>query len=210
MAIEAATLEPEFGGRTGTTSSHPISRLRPAPRTPGHVHLGSAQKAAKTFENFRLSSITGAELPPNYVEVGEPKGVQAAQRELIIRELRARPSTDPQNRGVTITFARADLDQAIEALPGMSERGGEVPVAALLAYLRARMNGTSFYSIGNTAMNRLTSSLQARSKAKAIIERIKSGSHGSYGASDGASPSVASEGTRPHEQVAAKNRGARS
>ena len=61
-------------------------------------------------------------------------------------------------------------------MPGISEHGGEVKLDDLLTYSRGRMNGTTFYSGGNPVMKRLTAAMQARSQARAIIERIKNGS----------------------------------
>src|SRR5262249_28062265 len=70
----------------------------------------------------------------------------------------------------------AKLEEIKKALPGMGEHGGEIKLDDLLTYLHGRMNGTTFYSRGNTVIKRLTADMQARSKARTIIERVKNGS----------------------------------
>jgi hypothetical protein len=77
---------------------------------------------------------------------------------------------------VTLTFRAANIDEVKKALPGMTAKGGAVDVDALLNYLRARMNGSSFYAPGNRVAKRLAAAAQARSHAKAIIERVRNGS----------------------------------
>ena len=157
------------------------AKLKPASRLTSPAHLKSAHKAEKAFKNFSLSKFAQDKIPENYIdtrkvndpEAVQPKTVQEVQKRLISQQLRKLPDKDTRNRGVTITFPVGKLEQIREAMPGMGERGGEVKLDDLLTYLRGRLNGTSFYSRGNPVMKRLTAELQARSQARAIIERVK-------------------------------------
>jgi hypothetical protein len=140
--------------------------------------LKSAQKAATAFKDFNLSKFAKDSVPANYVDhrrVHDPKAVQDVQRASISGQLRKLSDADARNAGVTITFPTSKLDEMKRALPGMSESGGEITLEALLAYLGARLNGTSFYSRGNPVIKRLTAAVQARSQARTIIERVKNG-----------------------------------
>jgi len=168
-----------IAGRPAAATSAPAAKSKPAPQLISPAHLKSVQKAAKAFENFSLSKFAKDKIPENYIDprnVNDPKAVQEAQKELISRQLRKLPDTDTRNSGVAITFPVAKLEEVKKALPGMSEHGGEVKLDDLLTYLRGRMNGTTFYSRGNSVVKRLTAAMQARSQARAIIERIKNGS----------------------------------
>jgi hypothetical protein len=176
----AAKSEPgPIADRPAAATSAPATKLKPAPRLINPAHLKSVQKAAKAFENFSLSKFAKDSVPENYIDprnVNDAKAVQDAQKELIRRQLRKLPDTDTRNSGVAITFPIAKLEEVKKALPGLSEHGGEVKLDDLLTYLRGRMNGTTFYSRGNPVLKRLTAAMQARSQARAIIERVKNGS----------------------------------
>jgi hypothetical protein len=137
----------------------------------------STQKAAKTFEHFSLSKFAKEKRPANFVDpkvMHDPKAVQDVQRKSIEAQLRKLPHAKNPNSGVRITFATGKLDEMKKAVPGLSEKGGDVKVDALLALLGTRMNGRSFFTGGNRALKRLTIASQARDRAKAIIEQIKS------------------------------------
>jgi hypothetical protein len=181
-------------------------KLKPASRLTNPAHLKSAQKAARAFENFSLSKFAKDKVPENYVDpqkANDPKAVQDVQRELIRRQLRTLPDTDTQNSGVTIAFPVAKLEQVKKALPGIGEHGGEVKLDDLLTYLRGRMNGTTFYSRGNPTMKRLTAEMQARSQARAIIERVKKRSNEKRTgtAQSGATQAAAASKSSPNVQV---------
>jgi hypothetical protein len=138
------------------------------------------------FEKFSLSRFAEGTVPASHVDPRQKhtaNAVQEVQRKLISEQLRKLSDSEPQNGGVIITFPVAQLEQVKKALPGISERGGEVRLDDLLAYLGGRMNGTTFYSRGNPALKRLIATTQARSQARAIIERIKNGSRGKNGGS---------------------------
>ena len=172
----AASESASLADRARASSS--ARAARPEPRAISVALLLSAQRAAKAFENFRLSKFAKNEVPGNYVhpeQVRDRKAVQDTQRKSITAQLRKLPKTDPRNAGVTITFPTAKLDEVRKHLPGVSENGGEVKLDALLAYLGARMNGRKFYARGNSTLQRLTTSLAARAQAKAMIERVKKG-----------------------------------
>jgi hypothetical protein len=164
----------------------PPAAKTPAPRSISPAHLKSARKAAKVFENFSLSKFAGATVPANYVDTRKkhtPKDIQDVQRKLVTEQLRKLADANTQNRGIVITFQVTQLEQIKKALPGMTERGGEVRLDDLLAYLRGRMNGTTFYSRGNPPLTRLTAAMQARSQARTIIGRVKNASRGKSGGS---------------------------
>jgi hypothetical protein len=138
----------------------------------------STKNAAKIFEHFSLSKFPTGKIPANYVNpklVHDAKAVQDAQRKSIETQLRSLPHLKTPNAGVTITFPTSKVDEMKKAVPGLSEKGGEVKVDALLAFLGTRMNGRSFYAGGNPALTRLTTASEARDRAKAIIEHIKNG-----------------------------------
>ncbi|HEX3872205.1 MAG TPA: hypothetical protein VHV77_17290 [Pirellulales bacterium] len=201
--------------RPAAATSAPAAKLKPASRLTSPAHLKSVQKAAKAFENFSLSRFAKDKLPENYIDprkVKDPKAVQDVHRELMNRQLRKLPDTDTQNNGVTITFPVAKLEEVKRALPGMDEHGGEVKLDDLLTYLRGRMNGTTFYSRGNPVMKRLTAEMQARSQARAIIERVKNGSRekGRGTAQSGATQTAAPGKDSPNVHVPEKKGGAKS
>jgi hypothetical protein len=201
--------------RPAAATSAPAAKLKPAPRLISPAHLKSVQKAAKAFENFSLSKFAKDKLPENYIDprnAYDPKAVQDAQKELISRQLRKLPDTDMRNSGVTITFAVAKLEEVKKALPGMSENGGEVKLDELLTYLLGRMNGTTFYSRGNPVMKRLTAAMQARSQARAIIERIKNGSREKRRdtAANGATQTSAGSKSSPNVHVPEKKGASKS
>jgi hypothetical protein len=189
------------------------AKLKPASRLTSPAHLKSAHKAEKAFKNFSLSKFAQDKIPGNYIDTRkvndpksvQPKTVQEVQKRLISQQLRKLPDKDTRNRGVTITFPIGQLEQIREAMPGMGERGGEVKLGDLLTYLRGQMNGTSFYSPGNPVMRRLTAELQARSQARAIMERVKRSSTAQSGAAESAaasenSPSAHVPGSRKEER----------
>lgn len=172
--------------RPTAATSVPAAKLKSEPRVISQAHLKSVQKAAKAFENFNLSKFGKGDVPANYVDprqVHDRTAVQDVQRKLISDQLQKLSDRTTQNGGVTITFPVARFDEVKKALPGMSEQGGEVRLDDLLAYLSGRMNGTTFYSRGNPVMRRLTVAMQARSQARAIIERVKNRSRGKHGGS---------------------------
>jgi hypothetical protein len=201
--------------RPAAATSAPAVKLKPAPRLISTAHLKSVQKAAKAFENFSLSKFAKDKIPENYIDprnVYDPKAVQDAQKELISRQLRKLPDTDTRNSGVAITFPVAKLEEVKKALPGMSEHGGEVKLDDLLTYLRGRMNGTTFYSLGNPVMKRLTAAMQARSQARAIIERVKNGSREKRRgtAQNSATQTAAGSKSSPNVHVPEKKGGSKS
>lgn len=186
-------------------SSLSVARLKPVPRLT-LAHVKSVQKAAKAFENFTLSKFAKRELPENYIQrhnIFDPKTVQDAQRELIRRQLQKLSDTRTRNSGLAITFPTAKLEELKKALPGIGEHGGEIKLDDLLTYLRGRMNGTTFYSRGNLVIKRLTETMQARSQARAIIERVKNGSgeKRSGTAQNGATLTAAARRNSPNEHV---------
>ena len=131
------------------------------------------------FENFSLSKFAKHKVPHNYIDpqkVSDPKAVQDVQRKMIVRQLENFPETDSRNVGVTLTFPALKLAEIKESLPGVGEHGGEVKTDDVLDYLRGRMNGTTFYSRGAPALQRLSAAMQMRAQARAIIERVKNGS----------------------------------
>lgn len=214
--MTAPQFEPgPIAGRPAAPTSAPAAKSKPAPRLISLAHLKSVQKAAKAFENFSLSKFAKGKVPENYIDprkVNDAKAVQDAQRELISRQLRKLPDTDTRNSGVAITFPVAKLEEVKKALPGMSEHGGEVKLDDLLTYLRGRMNGTTFYSRGNPVMKRLTAAMQARSRARAIIERVKNGSRDKRRciAQDGATHTAAGSKSSPVVPVPEKRGGSKS
>ena len=188
------------------------AQLKPASRLTSPAERKSAQKAEKAFENFSLSKFARDKIPENYIDtrkVNDPKAVPPravleVQKELISRQLGKLPDTDTRNIGVTITFPVAKLEEIRKAMPGMGEHGGEVKLDDLLTYLRGRMNGTTFYSRGNPVMKRLTAELQARSQARAIMERVKKRSST---AQSGATESAAARKNSPNVHVPEKKKG---
>jgi hypothetical protein len=204
-----------IAGRLATSTSAPAAKLKPAPRLISPAHLKSVQKAAKAFENFSLSKFATNKIPENYVhprKVRDPKTIQDVQRELISRQLRNLPDKDTLNSGMAITLPVANLEEVKKALPGISEHGGQIELDDLLTYLRRRMNGTTFYSRGNLAIKRLTAGMQARSQARAIIERVKAGSRekGRGAARTGAMQTSAGSKNLPGVQVLEKKGGSKS
>ena len=198
--------------RTVAATFGPAERLKPTPRLISRAHLQSAQKAAKAFENFSLSKFATNKIPENYVhprKVRDPKAVQDTQKELITRKLRELSDMDTRNSGLAITVSMAAMEEVKKALPGMSEHGGEVKLDDLLTYMRGRMNGRTFYSRGNLVMKRLTTAMQARSKARAIIERVKNGSRekGRGTAQSGSIQTVAGSKGSPNLHVLEKKEG---
>jgi hypothetical protein len=191
------------------------AKLKPASRLTSPAHLKSAHKAERAFKNFSLSKFAQDEIPGNYIdtrkvndpEAAQPKTVQEVQKRLINQQLRKLPDKDTRNRGVKITFPVGKLEQIREAMPGMGERGGEVKLDDLLTYLRGGMNGTSFYSRGNPVMRRLTAELQARSQARAIMERVKKRSST---AQSGATESAAASKNSPRVHVPGSRKEERS
>jgi hypothetical protein len=162
-----------------------------------------------------LSKFAKDEIPENYIDprnAYDPKAVHDAQKELISRQLRNLPDTDTRNSGLAITFPVAKLEEVKTALPGMSEHGGEVKLDDLLTYLSGRMNGTTFYSRGNLVIKRLTAATQARSQARAIIERVKNGSRerGRVTAQNGATQTAAGSKSSPNVHVLEKKGGSKS
>jgi hypothetical protein len=188
---------------------HLLTRAKPASRLIRPTDLKSAQKAAKAFKHFSLSKFANGKVPENYIDTRRvndpkavpPKAVQEVQKALISRQLRKLPDTDPQNSGVTITFPLAKLEEVKKVLPGMGQHGGKVKLDDLLTYLRGRMNGTTFYSRGNPMMERLTAEVQARSQARAMIERVKKRSGT---AQSGATQTAAASKNSPNVHVSRK------
>jgi hypothetical protein len=205
--------------RSAATTSM-AAKLKPTSRLTSPAHLKSAQKAAKAFENFSLSKFARGKTPKNYIDtrkVNDPKAVKPktlreVQKELISRQLRKLPDTDTQNSGITITFPLAKLEEVKKVLPGMGQHGGKVKLDDLLTYLRGRMNGTTFYSRGNPMMKRLTAEVQARSQARAMIERVKkrSGEKRAGTARSGATQTAAASKNSPNVHVSRKKGGSRS
>jgi hypothetical protein len=206
--------------KTGPTANRSAAatsmaaKLKPTSGLTSPAHLKSAQKAAKAFENFSLSKFARGKIPENYIDTRkvndpkavQPKTVQEVQKALISRQLRKLPDTDTQNSGVTLTFPLAKLDEVKKVLPGMDQHGGKVKLDDLLIYLRGRMNGTTFYSRDNPMMKRLTAEVQARSQARAMIERVKKrASEKRAGtAQSGAKQTAAASKNSPNVLVSAK------
>jgi hypothetical protein len=194
---------------------HFLTRAKPASRRIRPADLKSVDRAAKVFKHFSLSKFTDKKIPENYVDTRKvndpkavpPKTVYEVQKALISRQLRKLPRTDPQNSGVTITFPLAKLEEVKKVLPGMGQHGGRVQLDDLLTYLRGRMNGTTFYSSGNPMMKRLTAEVQARSQARAIIERVKKRSGT---AQSGATQTAATSKNSPNVRVSRKKRRSKS
>ena len=152
------------------------ARLKLEARLDGAPPAKSLQRAAKAFENFRLSRFEKDAAPANYVDRlkrKDPAAVQALQRTLITQQLAKLPKADTQNPGITLSFPLKDLGEIKKSLPGLQDDGGEIELADLLKNIRARMNGTDLYSSGTPVMRRLTAETPFRSQAHAIIERIK-------------------------------------
>jgi hypothetical protein len=153
------------------------ARLRLAARLAGAPPPKSVERAAKAFENFRLSRFASDAPPANYVDRlkrKDPAAVQALQRTRITQQLEKLPEAHTQNPGLTLSFPVDELGETQKSLPGLRDNGGEIELGALLKYIRGRMNGTDLSPPGNSAMRRLTAETQFRSQARAIIERIKS------------------------------------
>jgi hypothetical protein len=71
-----------------------------------------------------------------------------------------------------LAIPKDDLQTIAKSLPGLQANGGKIELDDLLAYLRPKMNGTNVYSNGNPAVRRLTTEMQFRSAAQAIVDRI--------------------------------------
>ena len=160
-----------------TVSRTSADRLMLATGLSGAPHLTSVDKAAKAFANFNLGRHAKDAVPPNYIDrrkvnAKDPAAVQGVQRELIARQLENVPGIDARNPGLTLAIAKDDLEAIAKSLPGLEANGGTIQLDALLAYLRPRMNGTNVYSNGNPVVRRLTTEMQFRSAAQAIVDRI--------------------------------------
>ena len=152
-------------------------RLKLATGLNGAPHLNSVDKAAKAFANFNLSRHAKDAVPPNYVEQHkkkkkEPTAVHGVQRQLIARQLEDVPGIDARNPGLTLAIAKDNLEALAKSLPGLEANGGKIELDDLLAYLQPKMNGTNVYANGNPVVRRLTTELQFRSAAQAIVDRI--------------------------------------
>jgi hypothetical protein len=160
-----------------TRSRTSADRLKLATGFRGAPHLNSVDKAAEAFANFHLSRHGKDAVPPNYidrrtVDAKDPAAVHSFQRERIARQLENVPGIDARNPGLTLGIPRDNLEAIAKSLPGLRADGGEVQLDDLLAYLRPRMDGTNVYSNGNPGVRRLTTEVQFRSAAQAIVDRI--------------------------------------
>jgi hypothetical protein len=161
-------------------------RLKLATGLSGAPHMNSVDKAAKAFAKFNLSRHAQDAVPPNYIDrhkanVQDRGAVHGVQRALISRQLENMPGIDERNPGLTLAIAKGNLEAIAQALPGLQANGGKIELDDLLAYLRPRMNGTNLFSNGNPAVRRLTTELQFRSAAQAIIDRIANNGAGKRG-----------------------------
>jgi len=139
--------------------------------------VDSVDKAAKAFANFNLSRHAKDAVPPNYIDrntvnVKDPAAVRGVQRDLITQQLEDVPRIDARNPGLTLAIAKDDLEVIARSLPGLQASGGKIELGDLLAYLRPRMNGTNVYYNGNPVARRLTTEMEFRSAAQAIVDRI--------------------------------------
>ena len=152
-------------------------RLKLATGLSGAPTVKSVDKAAKAFANFNLSRHAKGAVPPNYIDrhtvnVKDPAAVHGVQRKLISRQLDDVSASEVRNPGLTLAIPKDDLQTIAKSLPGLQANGGKIVLEDLLAYLRPRMNGTNVYSNGNPAVRRLTTEMQFRSVAQAIVDRI--------------------------------------
>ncbi|MFL5864263.1 MAG: hypothetical protein ACJ780_26425 [Solirubrobacteraceae bacterium] len=172
--LSAADKLPPAESAVSRTSA---DRLKLATGLSGAPHLSSVDKAAKAFANFNLGRHAKDAVPPNYidrrkVDAKDPAAVHGVQRELITRQLENVPGIDARNPGLTLAIAKDNLEALAKSLPGLQANGGKIQLDDLLAYLRPRMNGTNVYSNGNPVVRRLTTEMQFRSAAQAIVDRI--------------------------------------
>ena len=180
IPAELLTPEKELDKVVTAASSNPTARLKQASQLPGAPYLRSLEKAAKAFENFRLSRFAKDALPENYLERYSAKdaaAVQDKQRKLIKQQLEKLPQANSQNLGMTLSFASIELEAIKRALPGINVDGGEVELSDLLNYVRSRANGTTLYSRGNPVAKRLTTESRFRSQAQEIVAAIKARTH---------------------------------
>jgi hypothetical protein len=132
--------------------------------------------AARRFKDFNPSKFAKSGTPENYIDpkkVNDRTAVHAKHKELIEKQLKNLKDKDTPNSGLTLSFPVERLDEVRKALPGMGEKGGQIDLQHLLAYLRGHMNGTSFQSRGNPLVTRLATEMKARAQARKIIEKIK-------------------------------------
>jgi hypothetical protein len=152
-------------------------RLKLATGLNDALHVNSVDKAAKAFANFNVSRHAKDAVPPNYIDrhtinVKDPAAVHGVQRDLITQQLEHVPRIDARNPGLTLAIAKDNLEAIAKSLPGLQANGGKIELDNLLAYLGPRMNGTNVYSDGNPVARRLTTEMQFRSAAQAIVDRI--------------------------------------
>lgn len=162
------------GSKRPVNTASDAARLKLEARLDGAPPQESLQRAAKAFENFRLSRFATA--PPNYVDRlkrNDPAAVQALQRTLITQQLDTQPAAQPQNLGMTLSFPLNGLGEIKKSLPGLHDSGGEIELGDLLKYIQRRMNGTDLSPSRDPVLRRLTAETQFHSQAQAIIERIK-------------------------------------
>jgi hypothetical protein len=154
----------------------------------------SVDKAAKAFANFNLSRHAKDAVPPNYIDQNtmnakDPAAVRGVQRDLITQQLNNVAETDARNPGLTLAIAKNDLEAIATSLPGLQANGGTIELADLLDYLRPRMNGTNVYYNGNPVARRLTTEMEFRSAAQAIVGRIANNGSAQQAESTAKSPS---------------------
>ena len=142
-----------------------------------NAKIPQLHKAAKAFANFNVSRHAKDAVPPNYIDrntmnVKDPAAVHGVQRDLITQQLEHVPRIDARNPGLTLAIAKDDLEAIAKSLPGLQAGGGKIELDDLLAYLRPRMNGTNVYYNGNPVARRLTTEMEFRWAAQAIVDRI--------------------------------------
>ena len=167
--------EDQLSTRRVTTDTK-AARLKLEARLDGAPPPKSLERAAKVFENFRLSRFAADAPQTNYVDRlkrKDPAAVQALQRTSITQQLEKLPEPQTQNPGMTLSFPLDELGETQKSLPGLQHNGGDIQLDDLLKYVQGRMNGTDLSPSGNPALRRLTAETQFRSQARAIIERIK-------------------------------------
>ena len=91
-----------------------------------------------------------------------------------MKELDLLHDAQAENRGMRLIVRSTGMEPMAQALPGLGLEGGEIELASLLRFLRANMSGTDFRSVGNVAVETLTSEQPLRDRAQAIIDQIKS------------------------------------
>lgn len=163
---------------TPTTRRTSNQRIKLAAGLRGAPRMNSVDKAADAFANFSVSRFGRSAVPSNYldrrkVNVKDPAAVLSVQKDLINRQLREVSQIDARNPGMTLAFRKSDLEGIARSLPGLQANGGKIELEDLLAFLRARMNGTNVFANGNPVARRLTTENEFRSQAQAIIERIR-------------------------------------